>query len=844
MDASFFIVGKFLLSSALLLALYWLVLRNRASYKLSRLYLLTLPMLSAMMSGLTFEVTLPAGLISEEPVVAQREAMTSQVDASQQAPRYLDLDQILPMQNRETATVAMDKAPAQSIHRSIDYSQWLMLIVPAVSAILLLLAIFYVSKLLWLKSRLKAEKTPEGYDLIRSAGIATPFSFGRSIFLPADLDAASERMILSHEKAHIEHHHYLEVWLMEFMTRLLWFNPVVWLCRSELSNVHEFEADRDVISQGANILAYQTTLLEMIMSEGCPVVNGFNKSFIRQRFIEMKKTTVNTLGRMGKFGTAAWVIALICLFTISCKPEKTNVVIIPELDEPQLFVIEGVVDENITDSCYNIYLGDEYFHIVGETPDTCVQVTDKRFHYEVPLTKVMAGRVRCIFPGDELCSAWIDLWFVPGQTVQLNVHNGYYDLEYLGENGQYNYESKVERTVYAVRGSTGLKTPHFTEPKAKKMWETVECKDTHRRVDVRKVLFNDDETILQLTTDEWLYSTNFGTELVLTDSVGNKYKYIRSLTEGGDGNWNKETLVFGAWYAFEALPKDIDMFNLHQQTENYSQPICENIRKGEVPEDQSPNFTLRIIASEGIGDCGYLVRLYDKGEHVHQYTQVADLPLDENRSCTFTYHLDEQRIGETIAIFPGGTICTHCERFPFVPGEEAELRVYNGYYHLTGKTPFYKAWGAADEYCENIRKYRSSDEAHTLMDQYLKDHGSEEGCLRYFDMQMGWSKEALYEAMSEELRNSELGFRVQTEVAWEKARAEKEALHANDPLYVVRFEQDGKTQEGMIDEESVESIIASPGFVEKIEYKGDDPERPLSYVPRSRNGVILIVWKQ
>lgn len=236
MDASFFIVGKFLLSSALLLALYWLVLRNRASYRLSRLYLLTLPMLSAMMSGLTFEVTLPAGLISEEPVVEQREAMTPQVDAFQQAPRYLDLDLILPMQNRETVTVAMDKAPAQSTHRSIDYSQWLMLIVPAVSAILLLLAIFYVSTLLWLKSRLKAEKTPEGYDLIRSVGIATPFSFGRSIFLPADLDAASERMILSHEKAHIEHHHYLEVWLMEFLTRLLWFNPVVWLCRSELTH--------------------------------------------------------------------------------------------------------------------------------------------------------------------------------------------------------------------------------------------------------------------------------------------------------------------------------------------------------------------------------------------------------------------------------------------------------------------------------------------------------------------------------------------------------------------------------------------------------------------------------
>jgi hypothetical protein len=35
--------------------------------------------------------------------------------------------------------------------------------------------------------------------------------------------------------------------------------------------------------------------------------------------------------------------------------------------------------------------------------------------------------LRCIFPDGSLCSAWIDLDFVPGETYNITVHNGYYD---------------------------------------------------------------------------------------------------------------------------------------------------------------------------------------------------------------------------------------------------------------------------------------------------------------------------------------------------------------------------------------------------------------------------------
>ena len=175
--------------------------------------------------------------------------------------------------------------------------------------------------------------------------------------------------------------------------------------------------------------------------EGATIyANGFNHSFIRRRFVEMKHSTAGTLGKVGKLGLVAWMAALFCIFTFSecdtsangkmTTDELKKALVSSELDEPQMFVLDGYVDESITDSCYNIYLADDFLHIQGDTPVACVPVINKRFTYSIPLKRMTLGRVRCIFPGGELCSAYIDLFFVPGDTLNFTVHNGYYAPKY------------------------------------------------------------------------------------------------------------------------------------------------------------------------------------------------------------------------------------------------------------------------------------------------------------------------------------------------------------------------------------------------------------------------------
>ena len=119
----------------------------------------------------------------------------------------------------------------------------------------------------------------------------------------------------------------------------------------------------------------------------------------------------------------------------------------PDIYEKELasskktFKIVGRVDENIKDSLYNIYIaesGEELANIGDDDYVACVPVINKRFEWQTELDKPMAGRLRCIFPDGSLCSAWINLDFVPGETYNITVHNGYYD-------GDQDYERRVGR---------------------------------------------------------------------------------------------------------------------------------------------------------------------------------------------------------------------------------------------------------------------------------------------------------------------------------------------------------------------------------------------------------------
>ena len=123
--------------------------------------------------------------------------------------------------------------------------------------------------------------------------------------------------------------------------------------------------------------------------------------------------------------------------------------------DKRMFKIVGRVDENIKDSLYNIYIAESreaLYNLEDHEYVACIPVINKRFEWQTELTKPCVGRLRCIFPDGSLCSAWIDLDFVPGETYNITVHNGYYDedKDYERRVGRQSGKSLIEPNAVKV----------------------------------------------------------------------------------------------------------------------------------------------------------------------------------------------------------------------------------------------------------------------------------------------------------------------------------------------------------------------------------------------------------
>ena len=320
------LAGRFLLASALLMALYWVVWRKQATYRAKRMYLLTMPIVALAISLLQVEVYKP------EPVVVEVIGPSEPNEPTEPSPipsqgRGVDTAPImnLPIEN-ETNSASLSEGQGISLPPLGEGKGWgpwgpwglgLCLLYTLIA--LLFFAPFVIS--MWQVRRLRKKVNTRKYEedkhihILMGQAVEAPFSFYRTIFLPQCLTEAQHRMILAHERGHILHRHYIDVWVSETVTRLFWWNPFLWWALQELRNVHEFEADSEVLGTGEDVLAYQTILIEEVLHGDIVIANGFNHSFIRRRFVEMLQSTNRHMSSMAKAGTAAWmllVIALMC----------------------------------------------------------------------------------------------------------------------------------------------------------------------------------------------------------------------------------------------------------------------------------------------------------------------------------------------------------------------------------------------------------------------------------------------------------------------------------------------------------------------------------------------------
>ena len=317
--------GHILLVSTLLMAFYLLVMSRKQSFRFQRMYLLSIPVVCLLQ--IVSLAVLPKIMPQEEVEVitlTQEEARQYQYENPE---TKVIAEEIPVVEAEDISTPAPLPEEEQLVISASTIQKCIYLGIPIVSALLLLIVLIPLVQILLRTRAIRRSNMEDSYTIVRESWVSAPFSMGRIIFLPMGSSKEAEEIFIKHEKAHIQSLHYIDVWCIEVMVRLLWFNPMLWVVRKYLRDLHEFEADHLVLAQGVDVHSYQCLLLEVASDECSIFTNGFNQSFIRRRIKEMKRKGVTVLGHWGKTSAILWCITLVGASTIFAMPEQDAIVI-------------------------------------------------------------------------------------------------------------------------------------------------------------------------------------------------------------------------------------------------------------------------------------------------------------------------------------------------------------------------------------------------------------------------------------------------------------------------------------------------------------------------------------
>jgi TonB family protein len=309
MDALFLYLLKSGISLALLYAVYWFLLRKETFFRLNRLFLVSAVLFSAIFPVLSF---------------------TWFVSGDSQATYLVVLDAVMINSARVEHTLS----------QNMSAFQYIVLAWFAGVAIFTLRFLFQLLQLFWMVFKYGVT-TQDGLRIVFVDRNYAPFSFFNLIFLQRNtLNHDNIQKIISHEQVHIRQKHTIDLVLIELMTILQWFNPVIWLYRMSIKSVHEYLADEGALRSGFNPVDYQQVLIGQTMGFRVnDLTNNFNHSLLTKRFIMMTKNKSKRLAKLKVLLAAPVALMLILAFTLSpavqtlaqveSKPQQ------PEVEKPR-----------------------------------------------------------------------------------------------------------------------------------------------------------------------------------------------------------------------------------------------------------------------------------------------------------------------------------------------------------------------------------------------------------------------------------------------------------------------------------------------------------------------------
>lgn len=162
--------------------------------------------------------------------------------------------------------------------------------------------VFYLLRLVWQMVQIfqhlpflnSSRERKDGYTLVTTNGDIPTCSFFKFLFWDKSIELTKEEktQILEHELVHIRQWHSVDVLVVELLRTVFWFNPVIHLMKSRLTETHEYLADYYATKQ-IDVDSYSKLLtLQVFKSFDFSLSNNFHKSQITKRLnmLKLKKS--------------------------------------------------------------------------------------------------------------------------------------------------------------------------------------------------------------------------------------------------------------------------------------------------------------------------------------------------------------------------------------------------------------------------------------------------------------------------------------------------------------------------------------------------------------------------
>ena len=290
-------------ASGLLYSYYHFFLRNKKFHRYSRFYLLAIVIISITIPLFNITVYFTKEVTDNSFVLQTLNAISSSGF-------------------EEPVVITAGNETAVSLYSWLNWENILYAIYSLIVFAFLFRIFLSLKKIRHISTSYPSEKIGD-IHFVNTNEPGTPFSFFRWLFWNNEIELNSDKgqQIFRHELFHINQRHSLDIFFMEVITALAWFNPFFHLVKKEIKTIHEFLADEYAMNK-IESWQYAELLLMQALNTNLPLVNPFFHNQIKRRIAMITTSQKPGHQYLRKLLVLPVAVILAALFAFSYKNKK------------------------------------------------------------------------------------------------------------------------------------------------------------------------------------------------------------------------------------------------------------------------------------------------------------------------------------------------------------------------------------------------------------------------------------------------------------------------------------------------------------------------------------------